>query len=103
VAPVPPPAAGPPATGGGHGFAGLPAPLRVLWSVWAGVVSVNLVIWVLVCATAGQLIYPWPIWVAGPWGAVLLAMSLSTSHGRRSQPDPRALPPDPHRLPPGPR
>src|SRR5450631_1336318 len=34
VAPVPPPAAGPPATAGRHGFAGLPAPLRVLWSVW---------------------------------------------------------------------
>jgi hypothetical protein len=106
VAPAPPPAppttvapmatAQPTAIDERHGFAGLPAPLRVLWTVWAGVVSVNLVIWVLVCATAGQLIYPWPIWVAGPWGAVLLATSLSASHGRRNQPGP-------HRLPPGPR
>jgi len=87
-----------------HGFAGLPAPLRAVWTVWASVVSINLVIWVLVCATAGQFIYPWPVWVAGPWGAVLLATSISASRGRRTQPDPRALPSDPGgQLPPGPR
>ena len=90
---APPPAAAEPAAAvRRHGFAGLPAPLRAVWRVWAGVVSINLVVWVLVCATAGQLIYPWPIWVAGPWGAVLLFISLSASRGQ----------PDPHRLPPGP-
>jgi hypothetical protein len=67
-----------------------------VWTVWAAVVSLNLVIWVLVSATAGQLIYPWPLWVAGPWGAVLLAISVSVSHGRRGHPG------DPRRLPPGP-
>src|ERR1700688_2778388 len=46
AAPVPAPAAGPPpATRGG--FAGLPAPLRVLWTIWAAAVSINLVVWVL--------------------------------------------------------
>lgn len=70
-------------------FAGLPAPLRVLWTIWASVVFVNVVIWVLTCATTAHLIYPWPVWVAGPWGAVLLAISVSISAGRNSQPDQR--------------
>jgi hypothetical protein len=59
-------------------------------------VSVNLVIWVLVSATTSQLVYPWPLWVAGPWGAVLLAVSVSVSQGRGGRPDPRRLPPGPN-------
>jgi hypothetical protein len=52
-------------------------------------VSVNLVVWVLVSVTTAQLIYPWPLWVAGPWGAVLLAVSVCVGHGRRdSHPGP---------------
>ena len=62
---------------------GLPAPLKVLWTIWGAVVSVNLVVWVLVSATTAQLIYPWPLWVAGPWGAVLLAVSVSVTQARR--------------------
>jgi hypothetical protein len=92
AAPAVPPAAGPPAATRGR-FAGLPAPLRVLWTIWAAAVSVNLVVWVLVSATTSQLIYPWPLWVAGPWGAILLVLSVATSHGRRSDPGPRRLPP----------
>jgi hypothetical protein len=70
-------------------FAGLPTALRVLWTIWAAAVSVNLVVWVLVSATTAQLIYPWPLWVAGPWGAVLLAVSVCVAHGRRdSHPGP---------------
>jgi hypothetical protein len=65
------------------GFAGLPTPLRVLWTIWASVVFVNVVIWGLTCATTAQLIYPWPVWVAGPWGAVLLAVSISITQARR--------------------
>jgi hypothetical protein len=79
-----------------RGFAGLPTPLRVLWTIWAACVSVNLVIWVLVSATTSQLVYPWPLWVAGPWGAVLLAVSVSVSQGRGGRPDPRRLPPGPN-------
>ncbi len=67
-------------------FASLPTPLRVLWTIWASVVFVNVVIWGLTCATTAQLIYPWPVWVAGPWGAVLLAISLSVSAGRTAGP-----------------
>jgi len=66
-----------------RGFAGLPAPLKVLWTIWGAIVSVNLVVWVLVSATTAHLIYPWPLWVAGPWGAVLLAVSVSVTQARR--------------------
>jgi hypothetical protein len=30
---------------------------------------------------SGDWIYPWPIWVIGPWGAVLLARTLTGSPG----------------------
>ena len=83
-----PPAAHPPAASQAaavsrRGFAGLPTPLKVLWTIWAAVVSVNLVVWGLASATAGSLIYPWPVWVAGPWGAVLLVVSVSVTQARR--------------------
>lgn len=81
-----PPAAPQPGTVARHGFAGLPAALKVLWTVWGAVVSVNLVVWVLVSATTAQLVYPWPLWVAGPWGAILLAVSAAVTAGRRGGP-----------------
>lgn len=40
---------------------------RAAWASWATVSLVCFVIWVL----AGMHGYPWPVWVAGPWGAVL--------------------------------
>jgi Domain of unknown function (DUF1707) len=73
---------------------GMPTPLKVLWTIWGAVVSVNLVIWVLVSITAHHLVYPWPMWVAGPWGALLLAVSVGVAQIRRSgHPGRRHLPP----------
>jgi hypothetical protein len=66
-----------------RGFAGLPTPLKVLWTIWGAVVAVNVVVWVLVSATNAQLLYPWPLWVAGPWGAILLAISVAVTQARR--------------------
>lgn len=51
-----------------------------VFAVWFMVSFVNLVIWLIVSATSGDFVYPWWIWVAGPWGAVLLAGWLA---GRR--------------------
>jgi hypothetical protein len=76
-------------------FAGLPTALKVLWTIWGAIVSVNLVVWVLVSATTSHLVYPWPLWVAGPWGVVLLAVSVGATQVRRGQPDPPRLPPGP--------
>jgi hypothetical protein len=55
----------------------VPRWLMVVWSAWLSVVLVNVVIWALVCLSAGELVYFWPIWVAGPWGALLLAATVS--------------------------
>jgi hypothetical protein len=67
------------------GFAGLPTPLKVLWTIWATVVSINVVIWVLVSATTAHLLYPWPLWVAGPWGVVLLGVTALVTTIRRGR------------------
>jgi Domain of unknown function (DUF1707) len=72
-----------------NAFADLPTPLKVLWTIWGSIVSINLVIWVLVSVPAGHVIYPWPVWVAGPPGAALLAVSAGVSsirRGRRTRP-----------------
>ena len=67
-------------------LAGLPTVLRVLWVKWLAVVSVNVVVWALVSGASGHLAYPWPLWVAGPYGAVLLAVSAGVTLFRRSRP-----------------
>jgi hypothetical protein len=44
--------------------------------VWATTVLINVVIWAIVSISSQELIYFWPIWVAGPWGAVLLVTTV---------------------------
>ena len=44
---------------------------RRAWTAWAAAVAINVVIWAVVSVSAGAPVYFWPIWVAGPWGAVL--------------------------------
>ncbi|MFE3258929.1 DUF1707 domain-containing protein [Nocardia sp. NPDC059091] len=41
-------------------------------SAWLGVSLLCLVIWAAISLTTGEFTYPWPIWVIGPWGAVLV-------------------------------
>jgi hypothetical protein len=76
-------------------FARQPAALKVLWTIWLVAVSVNVVVWVLVSGTTAHLQYPWPLWVAGPYGAALLAVSVAVAQFRRGRgPDgPPSLPP----------
>ena len=54
-------------------------------TIWLTVVSINVVVWVLVSGTTGHLIYPWPVWVAGPSGAALFAVSAGVTQIRRSR------------------
>ena len=81
-----------PAAPAGHAVAArrgllaeLPTALKVLWTIWLTAVSINVVVWVLVSGTSGHLIYPWPLWVAGPFGAALFAVSAGVSQSRRSR------------------
>jgi hypothetical protein len=86
MAPPAPHAASPSAEVARRGvFASLPTPLKVLWTIWLTVVSINVVVWVLVSATTAHLIYPWPLWVAGPWGAALFGVSVGARQIRRSR------------------
>jgi Domain of unknown function (DUF1707) len=83
--PAPTPAPSPAAAAQRGAFADLPAALKVLWTIWLAAVSINVVVWVLVVATSGHFIYPWPLWVAGPYGAALLAISAPVVHSRRNR------------------
>jgi hypothetical protein len=62
---------------------GLDRSLKAAWSVWAVAVSVNLVVWALVSLDQQDLTYFWPMWVAGPWGAVLVVLTVLRGGFRR--------------------
>ncbi|WP_067711279.1 DUF1707 SHOCT-like domain-containing protein [Nocardia yamanashiensis] len=40
-------------------------------SAWFGVGLLTLFIWAAISIATGEFTYPWPLWVIGPWGAVL--------------------------------
>jgi Domain of unknown function (DUF1707) len=44
---------------------------RIELAGWLVVSLLNLVIWAAVSVAAGGAVYPWWIWVAGPWGVAL--------------------------------
>jgi hypothetical protein len=48
-----------------------PQRIKAMWGVWATVSMINFTVWLIIELSAGG-VYPWWIWVAGPWGAVLL-------------------------------
>jgi hypothetical protein len=56
--------------------------LRTAWYVYTVAVSVNLVVWAAVSLSSRDWTYFWPIWVAGPWGVVLLVTTLFNRSGR---------------------
>ncbi len=57
--------------------------LRVSWWLWGCAVSVNLVVWTLVAITGPDVPTFWPMWVAGPWGALLAVWTLADNDRRR--------------------
>jgi hypothetical protein len=63
----------------------LPTSLKVLWTIWLTVVSINMVVWILVSVSNVDLAYFWPMWVAGPAGAALLGVSTGVVLTRRSR------------------
>jgi hypothetical protein len=85
-----------------HSDAGLPATVmgamsrghgrfspawQAAWGSWLGTALLLIVIWALTGAG-----YPWPLWVIGPWGAVMagrwLVGSHPDGHSRRGRIDP---------------
>jgi DUF1707 SHOCT-like domain len=47
------------------------------WESWFGAVTVCTAIWGVSSAFNDEVIYFWPGWVAGPWGAVLLVGTIT--------------------------
>lgn len=67
--------------------------LAAATAVWAAVSAVNLAIWAVVALAADGPVYPWWIWVAGPWGVALAMRGLAECTGTaRFLPVPPGLP-----------
>jgi hypothetical protein len=47
------------------------------WQAWLRTSVIVVTIWLVTSLASWQLSYFWPIWVIGPWGAVLLAQTLT--------------------------
>jgi hypothetical protein len=43
-----------------------------VWSSYVPTVAITVAIWVVSSLAAGDPLYFWPVWVAGPWGLVLI-------------------------------
>jgi hypothetical protein len=63
----------------------LPTALLVLWTIWAALAVVNLVVFGLVEATVDGSVYPWPVWMIVP-GAALAAVTVGVQAIRHQRP-----------------
>lgn len=45
---------------------------RVMTSAWFAASAINFLVWGIISLSLGEVLHPWWIWVAGPWGLVLL-------------------------------
>ncbi|SNR61955.1 DUF1707 SHOCT-like domain-containing protein [Blastococcus mobilis] len=62
------------------------------WRAWATTSLIVLVIWAATSLATWEFLYFWPVWVIGPWGAVLLARTLTgPRHGADVREEPRRL------------
>lgn len=65
----------------------LPTALLVLWTIWAALAVVNLVVYGLVAASVSGDVYPWPVWMLVP-GAALGAVTVGVQAIRhQARPD----------------
>ncbi len=55
--------------------------LNASWWCWGVAVAISTVIWFIIAVAQTGTPYPWPLWVAGPWGTVLLAGELAYRRG----------------------
>jgi hypothetical protein len=84
TAPPPVVVAKPKSDGLATAFARMPTALKVLWTIWASVVAINLTVWVLVGVGDGDIAYFWPMWLLVP-GAVLFAVTAAVQAGRTKE------------------
>jgi hypothetical protein len=58
--------------------------LKVLWTIWIGVVLINLTVWLLVSLGNGDAEYFWPMWLAVP-GVALFGATVGVESLRRTR------------------
>ncbi|GAA3136057.1 DUF1707 SHOCT-like domain-containing protein [Streptosporangium carneum] len=59
--------------------------VAAMWATWATASGVNWAIWLILGVTDGfDFPYPWPLWVMGPWGVVLLLTTFVTGVSDKS-------------------
>ncbi|WP_324275171.1 DUF1707 domain-containing protein [Blastococcus brunescens] len=73
--PLPTPSAG--STVARHGWDGDPHS----WRSWLTTSLIVVTIWAATSLASWEFHYFWPVWVIGPWGAVLLAQTLTGAKG----------------------
>lgn len=61
----------------GNAAARIPIWQKIEGTSWLGVSVLVLFIWAAISLSVGEFTYPWPIWVIGPWGAVLVFRMLT--------------------------
>jgi hypothetical protein len=59
--------------------AGLPTPLKILWTIWSCTVLINLTVWLLVSLGNGEPDYFWPMWLFVPGAALFGATVIVNS------------------------
>jgi hypothetical protein len=47
------------------------------WRSWLSTALIVVTIWAITSIASSSFLYFWPIWVIGPWGAVLLSRTLT--------------------------
>lgn len=57
--------------------------LMAMWSPWLTTSVICIGIWLISMLASSQFIYPWPVWVAGPWGVILLVATLGGAGSQR--------------------
>src|SRR5215207_3633296 len=63
------------------GFAQLPIALKILWTLWATAMAINLTVWTLVGIGNGELGYFWPAWLLIP-GVALTGVTAAVNASR---------------------
>jgi hypothetical protein len=78
--------------GWGHGWGSWDGGggLRAAWASWVTTAVIVFGIWAIISIASMDLQNPWPLWVVGPWGVVLLARSVGGDVGRPRPARPRA-------------
>ncbi|MFF5174914.1 DUF1707 domain-containing protein [Micromonospora sp. NPDC000089] len=60
--------------------------LGEIWAPWLRTAAIVIAIWAISSLGSKELLYFWPAWVLGPWGALLLMRSANGGHWRHRRP-----------------